>query len=203
VGTQQIEKVLREYFENQKINIFRFDSDSTKTLSGKKAALADLENADIIIGTKMMTTGFDFEKIGCIGVILVESEIAYPSYNAEEKAYSSLRQIIGRGNRKSQKTNIILQSFIPKNPLIERLTVKNFRDFFTETLSERKKFSYPPYAEIVTFEYRHTEAQESLQFIERFAATLKSEDHKNIYEFLVGTNTFKKNKSYHARLIMK
>jgi primosomal protein N' len=43
-----------------------------KNISSKKAALMELTKADVIIGTKMITTGFDFAKIGLIGVILVE-----------------------------------------------------------------------------------------------------------------------------------
>lgn len=42
----------------------------------------------------MLTTGFDFEKIGLIGVILVEQELAYPSFDAEERAYANLKQLI-------------------------------------------------------------------------------------------------------------
>jgi len=65
IGTQQIETVLKSYFDTN-INIYRFDSDAMKTVSSKKEALSELENADIIIGTKMITTGFDFENIACI-----------------------------------------------------------------------------------------------------------------------------------------
>jgi len=94
IGTQQIEEILKNYFTDK--NIFRFDSDSVRNISSKKQALSQLETADIIIGTKMITTGFDFEKIGCIGIMLVEGELGYQSFNAEEKAYSNLKQIIGR-----------------------------------------------------------------------------------------------------------
>jgi len=54
VGTQQIENTIRDQFKEK--NIFRFDSDSMKTISAKKQALLDLSEADIIVGTKMLTT---------------------------------------------------------------------------------------------------------------------------------------------------
>lgn len=201
VGTQQIEHILQEYFKDSLV--YRFDSDSTKTLSSKKQALQELEKADIIIGTKMISTGFNFEKIGCIGVILVEWELSYPSYNAEEKAYSWLKQLIGRGNRKSQKTTIILQTFIPKNPIILRLTEKNFKDFFTETLRERKDFSYPPYSEMVTLEYRHTDASKALQYIQKIHTLLQKFDTDSSYHVIPWTSAFKKNNTYHATMIIK
>lgn len=201
VGTQQIESVLRWHYKAS--CIYRFDSDAMKNISSKREALWELDKADIIIGTKMITTGFDFENIGLIGILLVEWELSYPSYDAEEKAYCNLRQLIGRWNRKSQETQIILQTFIPKNPLLQRLTGNNFKDFFTETLSERKDFLYPPYREMVTLEYRHKDSKKTLDFTEKLEKKLKMFDEKNVYQVLRGWSTFKKNNSHHATLIVK
>lgn len=201
VGTQQIEILLKEYFKET--SIFRFDSDGMKNTSSKKEALWELNNADIIIGTKMITTGFDFEKIGLIWVLLVEWELSYPSYDAEEKAYSNLKQLIGRGNRKSQKTQIILQTFIPKNPLVKRLTQSNFKDFFTETLQERKDFLYPPFKEMVTLEYRNKDSKKTLDFTEKLSEKLKKIDTENTYQILRWGSTFRKNNTHHATIIIK
>jgi primosomal protein N' len=37
-----------------------------KNKSDKASAINDIKKADIIIGTKMITTGFDFKNIGLI-----------------------------------------------------------------------------------------------------------------------------------------
>ena len=203
VGTQQIEEILKKYFEGKSISIFRFDSDSMKNKSSKKQALENIESSDIIIGTKMLTTGFDFEKIGLIGIILVESELSYPSYDAEERAYRSLRQLIGRGNRKQQKTQIFLQTFIPKNPLILRLTKENYKDFFLETLSERKDFLYPPYTEMVTLEYRDENSEKSQKFISEIQQLLQSFPESKDLHFLKSSVAFRKNNTFHSSLIIK
>ncbi len=201
VGTQQVEAVLRSYFSWK--NIYRFDSDSMKNISSKKEALEKIKKADIIIGTKMVSTGFNFEGIWLIGVILVEQELTFPSFDAEEKAYQNLKQLIGRGNRKSQKTKIILQTFIPKNPTLLRLTHNNFKEFFSETLQERKDFLYPPYKEMVTLEYRHKNESQALKFIQKIEKKLQEYNTKNTYQILCGTTSFRKNNSYHVSCIVK
>jgi len=224
VGTQQIEQVLKEYYERKPSHlnslsqgekeathyvqqksptIYRFDSDSMKNISSKREALWHLDSADIIIGTKMLTTGFNFEKIGLICVLLVESELSYPSYDASEKAYTNLRQLIGRGNRKNQETTVLLQTFIPKNPLVQQLTNNNFKDFFQQTLSERKEFDYPPYQQMVTLEYRHKDSKKSLAYTEKLLEDLQKIDAEQEYIFLRGSSTFKKNNTHHATLIVK
>lgn len=201
VWTQQIQKVLEGHYKDK--TIYRFDSDAMKNISSKKFALTHLENADIIIGTKMISTGFDFKKIGLICVMLVEWELSYPSYDAGEKAYSNLRQLIGRWNRKSQKTQILLQTFIPKNLLLTQIITLNFKDFLTHTLSERKNFNYPPYSEMITLEYRHKDSKKALMFTEKLEQTLQAYNTENIYQLLRGTSTFKKNNSHHTTLIIK
>lgn len=201
VGTQQIESILQTHFSGK--NIYRFDSDSIKNIQGKKVALDNLEKADIIIGTKMITTGFDFEKIGLIWILLIEWELSYPWYDAWEKAYANLKQLIGRGNRKSQETNIVMQTFIPKNPLIQSLSQANYKDYFTQTLQERKEFLYPPYTEMITLEYRHTDEKKSLKYTQELEKTLQSHNTQCDYQILRGTSSFKKHNTYHATLIVK
>jgi len=201
VGTQQIESVLRENYPKEKI--YRFDSDNMKNISSKKQALSQLESANIIIGTKMITTGFDFEKIGLISLILVEWELGYPSYDALEKAYSNLRQVIGRGNRKSQKTHIILQTFIPNNPVLKLISESNYKDFFHLTLKERKEFLYPPFTQMVTLEYRHKNSVKSLEYIKNLEQTLQTADSDSSYTFLRWSSTFRKNNTHHSTLIIR
>lgn len=201
VGTQQIEEKLKSIFSGK--NIYRFDSDSMKNISSKKLALTQLESADIIIGTKMITTGFDFEKIGLIGVLLVEWELSHPSYDAHEQAYSNLRQIIGRGNRKSQETKIILQTFIPKNPLVQALCESNYKDFLALWLSERKDFWYPPYSEMVSLEYRHKDSTTSLEYIQKLLRELEEFPEATELQFLPASSSFRKNNMYHSKLIIK
>lgn len=201
IGTQQLESIMKTIFPEQ--SVFRFDSDSMKSLSSKKQALASLESADIIIGTKMLTTGFNFEKIGCIGVILIEGELSFPHYDQLERAYSNLKQLIGRGNRKSQNTNIILQSFIPKNALIEQLVDANFQDFLYHNLTERKDFLYPPFQEMVQLEYRDKNASRALEYIENLTSSLEQYNREGVYHFLKATSSFRKNNLHHVSLIIK
>jgi primosomal protein N' len=151
----------------------------------------------------MITTGFDFEKIGLIGVILLEQELCHPSFDASEKAYANLKQLIGRGNRKSQETTIILQTFLAKNPLVKRLIEGNYKEFFTQTLQERKEFLYPPYKEILTLEYRHQESKKALDFTQKLEQKILELPLSENFRILRGSTTFKKNNTFHAKIMLQ
>ena len=201
IGTQQIEDTLRKLFP--KNNIFRFDADSVKNKSEKQKALETLRNAEIIIGTKMITTGFDFKNVWLIGVILLEQELAVPKYNIEERVYSNIKQLIWRGERNGEKTETVIQTFIPDNENIKNIIYSNYKEFFTETLKERKLFNYPPFSEMVTIEYRDKNKDKAENFMKMIHHKLEIEDSEKAYDITLVPSPIKRYNQYHYRIILK
>ncbi len=209
VWTQQIEESLLKNFDNKKI--FRFDTDTMKTKKSKTEALYFLNNSDIIIGTKMITTGFNFEKVGLVGVILLEQELQIPKYNTEESVFINIRQLVWRGWRVGQKTDFIIQSFIPDNEIIQSIIYDNYKDFFVKTLQERKLFNYPPFWKIATLEYRHSSKEKALIFMQNLNNKLILEEEKNMpwkkcpwgVEIIFNEKAIKKINQYYYKIIIK
>ena len=212
VWTEQIEKSLRNYFKKNKINIFRFDLDSVKNKTEKVKALKNLEEADIIIATKMITTGFDFKNIGLIWIILAEQEFSFPNYNSEEKAYINIKQLIWRWNRMWDKTEIIMQTFIPENEIIKSISEKIYKNFFIDTLTERKLFNYPPFTEMITLEYRDKSEEKAINFMINLKNKLDLLNREpsnplirreNNIEIILNKQCFKKYNQYFIKIILK
>jgi len=202
VWTQQIEESLKKHFDKN-TNIFRFDLDSIRNKSEKKQSLEKLENADIIIATKMITTGFDFKNIGLIWIILAEQEFSFPAYNSEEKAYINLKQLIWRWNRMWEKTDIICQTFIPDNEIIKSLSEKNYKNFFIDTLTERKLFNYPPFTEMLVLEYRDKSEQKAYDFMLNLKNKLDLLNTNKNIEIILNKQSFKKYNQYYIKIILK
>ena len=201
VWTQQIEESLNKYFSES--FIFRFDLDSVKNKTDKKQALENLEKADIIIGTKMITTGFDFKSVWLIWVILIEQELSFPFYNTEEKAYINIKQLLGRWERMGEKTDFVLQTFIPENNLIKIITEMNYKDFFIETLNERKLFNYPPFTEIAILEYRDKNQTKAFDFMQNLKNKLDILNNQKNFEIILNKEAFKKYNQYYFKIVIK
>ena len=202
IWTQQIEDSLKIYFK-EKINIFRFDSDNLRTKSSKNEALSNLKSADIIIGTKMVTTGFNFDNVWLIWIILLEQELQIPKYNTEENVYLNIKQLLGRGNRVWQKTDIIIQTFIPDNSIIKNIVSGNYKEFFISSLEERKIFNYPPYTQMVTLEYRSMTEVKSKDFITKLYNKLVLLDENRNFDITLVNNPMKKYNKYFFKIIIK
>ncbi len=177
-GTQQLETLIKNIFPLAKI--FRLDTDNVANISAKKDAFENIKNANIIIWTKMITTGFDLENIGLISIILLEAELSIPKYDIEEKTFINLKQLIWRGGRKWQITETIIQTYIPENPFVKQVFESNYKQFFKETLLERKIFNYPPFSEIFILQYKNYNKQKAFEYMEKMFLELEKENSKKL-----------------------
>lgn len=201
VWTQQIEESMAKIFPN--IKIFRLDSDNVANNSLKKEALENIADSQIIIGTKMITTWFDFKDIWVIGVILIEQELQIPKYDTEEKIYSNIKQLIGRWWRLGQETNIIIQTMLPNNEIIKNITELNYKEFLKKTLSERKIFHYPPFVELATLRYKDINKSNAESFIRDLRIKLDTFNTLWNYEIITVENTIKRDNQYFSKIIIK
>ena len=151
----------------------------------------------------MITTGFDFKNVWLIGVILLEQELAVPKYNIEERVYSNIKQLVGRGERNGEKTETVIQTFIPDNENIKNIIYSNYKEFFTETLKERKLFNYPPFSEMVTIEYRDKNQEKAENFIKMIFHKLEIEDTEKTYDITLMPTAMRRYNQYHYRIILK
>lgn len=201
VGTEQIEESIAKIFPNT--TKFRLDSDNVANLTLKKEALQNIQKAQIIIGTKMITTGFDLKDIEIIGVILIEQELQIPKYDTEEKMYSNIKQLIGRWGRLWQETNIIIQTMVPNNEMITNIMQLNYKDFFKKTLQERKLFGYPPFLELVTLRYKNINKFNAESFIKDLKNRLDSYNIWEKFEIIWVEKSIKRDNQYFAKIIIK
>ena len=201
VWTQQIEESLKYFYKNK--HIFRFDTDTMKTKKSKTDALEVLNNSDIIIWTKMITTWFNFNKVWLIWIILIEQELQIPKYNTEESVYTNIKQLIWRWWRVWQKTDFLIQSFIPDNEIIQSILFSNYKEFFIKTLEERKLFSYPPFWEIATIEFRAKSEEKSLDFMWKLKNKLDIELENNKIEVIFNKTTMKKFNQFYSKIVLK
>jgi len=201
VGTEQIENSIMKLIPD--IKLFRMDSDTVGSVSEKRNALTSMQDADIIIGTKMITTGFDFHDIATIGIILLEQELQVPVYDTEERIYSNIKQLIGRAGRKGAQSQVLIQTFLPQNPIVQNILSMNYKDFLKKTLEERKMFSYPPFGEIATIRYKNEVKGNCLLIIKRIYESLLTYEDAMDYEIICTDLTFKRDNQYFSSIIIK
>ena len=148
-GTERVSEQIKKIFNEA--NIARLDSDSTRMKDSHKKILKKFElgEIDILIGTQMVSKGFDFHNVTLVGVINADLGLFLPDFRSGEKIFQLLYQVCGRTGRGDKKGRAIIQSFNNKDPFISCATMMDTKKYYNISLAERMELSYPPFSKLV------------------------------------------------------
>ena len=173
-GTQKIEEEAAGLFPEA--TIARLDSDTAQNRGYETKVIKDFADGeiDILIGTQMLTKGFDFSNLRLTAVIAADSMLGLQDFRADEKAMQLLEQFRGRCGRRDSKGTIVIQTSQPEHPVYHRLRQGNINAFSTDLLTERKTFGFPPYSRIIEITIRDKSQKRADLMASRLAATLRT-----------------------------
>ena len=142
-GTKGVEQEVAGLFPDA--NIARFDLDvSTKDIIQRNLHELQTGVYDIIIGTQVISKGFDLPKLTVVGVLNADTGFSIPDYRSEEITFQQLYQVTGRVGRGHSPGTFIIQTRQPQHPVIESALQRNWQSFYTYELHKRTLFRYPP-----------------------------------------------------------
>lgn len=148
-GTQKIESALNELFPEARILRMDFDTTSGK---GKHEAILDSfkrGEADILLGTQMVTKGLDFPDVTLVGVLAADTALNTDDFRASEKCFSLITQVCGRAGRGDVEGRAVIQTYQPQNRTILFAKEQNYTGFYENEIIYRKRMMYPPFCDIV------------------------------------------------------
>ncbi len=172
-GTEKIEDELAILFPSARI--LRLDRDSAGSEKAYNKIIGEFERseADILIGTQMVTKGLDFAGVSLVGILNADNLVNYPDFRASERAYQLIAQVAGRAGRREQRGEVVIQTAAPENRLIAQAAAGDFRAMATEQLAERALYGYPPYTRLISIMLRHRKADVLSAAAARFRELLR------------------------------
>jgi primosomal protein N' (replication factor Y) len=155
-GTQKIEEEAAALFPDARIA--RLDSDTAQNKAFEAKTIKDFAKGDIdiLIGTQIITKGFDFEKLNLVAVIAADTLLGIQDFRADEKAMQLLEQFRGRCGRREKKGMFVIQTSQPEHPIYQSILSSGEQNFSHTLLSERKDFDFPPYTRIIELTVKDT-----------------------------------------------
>ena len=147
-GTQKIEEETMTLFPDA--SIARLDSDSAQNKTYESKVIKDFASGkiDILIGTQIITKGFDFSNLSLVAIIAADTLLGVQDFRADEKALHLMEQFRGRCGRRGKSGKFLIQTSQPEHPLYKQL-IEAKDSASTSLLLERKTFDFPPYTRII------------------------------------------------------
>ena len=148
-GTQRIVHELQSQFPG--LRCLRFDSDTTRAKGAHRALLERFAagEADVLVGTQMLTKGIDLPQITVVGVVAADGLLHMPDYWSGERAFQTLTQVAGRAGRGERPGQVILQTYTPDHPVIWAAKDHSYQTFIDHEVEHRQLLGYPPYGRLV------------------------------------------------------
>ena len=168
VGTQKVEEEVQKYFPEARV--LRMDRDTTGKKDSFEKFYEKIKNkeADIIIGTQMVSKGFDFEDVTLVGIVAADLSLYISDYKARERTFQLITQVSGRAGRASKKGQVIIQTYSPESEIIKYSAQGDYKDFYEYEIQERKTFLYPPYTKLIELEFSSYDENLTQIWAERF-----------------------------------
>jgi len=154
-GTEQIQLELESLFTDKKV--IRMDRDTTGGKFGYEKIIDNFKNreSDILVGTQMLAKGLDFDNVGLVGILNADNMLYHPDFRAFERSFQLMTQVAGRAGRSEKQGKVIIQTYNPTHPIIQKVLKNDYQAMYAQELQERQTFEYPPYFRLIKLTLKH------------------------------------------------
>jgi primosomal protein N' (replication factor Y) (superfamily II helicase) len=122
-------------------------------LSGPRAA-AELAQGmverryDLLIGTQIVAKGHHFPMLTLVGVVDADLGLAGGDLRAAERTYQLLHQVGGRAGRAEHKGRVLIQTWMPDQPVMQALAAGDRDRFLEAEAAARRQAGLPPFGRL-------------------------------------------------------
>ena len=187
IGTQLVEREVKKLFSAR---IKRLDGTSAKIANEKNQVFADFQNQqiDILIGTQMITKGWDNPNVGLVGIIDADSLFTAPDFLTDERAWGNILQVAGRTGRTgaTYPGQVLIQTYHPENKIFDFILRQDFAGFYQKEFKARLALAYPPLGQLIKLSFKDVELAKtekvSLVLFEKLSKLLENYPHLSLTE---------------------
>lgn len=191
LGTEKIEEEIKNTFEG--VKVLRLDKDTTSGKHDLENILNKFQNreADILIGTQMISKGLDFKHVTLVGILSADMMLNFPDFKSFETTFQLVTQVSGRAGRSEKEGKVILQTYNTENSVINRIVNYDFKGFYEDEIKVRRMFNYTPFnnmlSVVVSGKNEFKVKKNIMNFYNTLIYLLKERGMDN-FDFILGPN---------------
>jgi len=175
MGTQKVELEIGKSFPSAQILRLDLDTVKDKNRYSTVIKLFEEKQADILIGTQLVTKGLDFTDIGLVGVISADTGLNLPEFRAGERTFQLLTQVAGRAGRHKIPGRVIIQTFNPDSYVITAAKGHDYEKFYKQEIEIRKELNYPPFCSLINIVVSGTDEPKVIKNTDELAQFLRNQ----------------------------
>ena len=147
-GVERLSEEVAERFPEARTALMVSDA-----LPGPRAA-ADLAEAmtqhryDVMIGTQIVAKGHHFPMLTLVGIVDADLGLGGGDLRAAERTFQLLHQVAGRAGREERPGRVLIQTYMPEQPVMQALAAGDRDRFLEAEAAQRRAAHLPPFARL-------------------------------------------------------
>jgi primosomal protein N' (replication factor Y) len=210
-GTQRIEELLKKILvktdikkEDLDSSVVRLDRDSTRHKGRMHEILKSFEQgtAKILLGTQLVTKGFDFQDVTLVGIVNADTILHLPDFRSGERTFQVLTQVAGRSGRGVKPGRVLIQTYHTDQYATIFSQLQDYNSFYRQELDMRKELDFPPFSRLIVIRLKGENEKNVWAEAKKIFALLQNRSGLEIY----GPNQsfyYRIRKNYRVFIIMK
>ena len=201
-GVEKIFDEVKKIFPNNTAEIFSSDYMQKKKQTDEIFKKINNNEVDILIGTQMISKGFNFPKLNC--VVVVDADFSGRGYDLRttEKNIQLYHQLSGRAGRFSKESLIIYQTLTPEDSTLNELIKDKSEELLKAELITRKKNHLPPFVRLIAIIISSNQHDLSIKGAKEIKIQLKKNSNIEVLG-PVDSPLLKIKKKFRSRLLLR
>lgn len=150
LGTERVEREVQRLFPEARTLRMDLDTTRKKDAHGQILETFARGEADILIGTQMVSKGIDIPRVTLVGIISADTSLNFPDFRAGERTFQLITQVAGRAGRGEKRGKVVIQTYNPDHYSIQAACRHDYQAFYQREIENRKALAYPPFSQLVS-----------------------------------------------------
>ncbi|MBM4372295.1 MAG: primosomal protein N', partial [Deltaproteobacteria bacterium] len=129
---------------------------------------------DLLLGTQILAKGHDFPGVSLVGVLLADLTLGLPDIRGAERTFQLMTQVAGRAGRGDRPGRVVVQTYMPQHPSLQRAQTHDFEGFAEDELRLRRLRGWPPWTALALLRFSGTDDGRVEDAARRVAETLEA-----------------------------
>lgn len=147
-GTERVQEAIESELECMRVLRLDRDTSRGRNLNDLLTRFRNRE-ADVLVGTQMLSKGHDFPGVTLVGVLCGDQGLGLPDPRASERVFSLLTQVAGRAGRGERPGKVIIQAWSVDAHPLPYVVEHDYRGFSEYELEIRRELANPPWGHLV------------------------------------------------------
>lgn len=211
-GTQRIEEMMNKIVQRLTLNVehmdeplvLRLDRDIARKKGQSEKIFKTFEQgkAKVLLGTQLVTKGFDFKQVTLVGIVNADVILNLPDFRSSERTFQILTQVAGRSGRGEKTGKVLMQTYHPEQYSILFSQLQDYPKFYAQEMKFRKELNFPPFSKLILLRLKGEDENAVWREAEKISAILnRMRDAKTL-----GPNRsfyYKIRKNYRVFILLK